>query len=440
VLLLAGVLLLWLARGAAEGPPREVIPPAAGGEPATDVLVLMTSAGNALIDSGFDVNEVQSDLEDIARAYGMSDTDIIALPTAVLVSARSGAELRTRAVLSGRQRLRLHQIEAVDDVVGQARRAQIDAQEAHAEIETIRRLPPPFTPAMQLLGHVLATIGLAVLLGSSWSGMAISAALGALTGGLLLVGTRIPARFQVLIIVTTSFVASLTVLVLLRTGLQFDVLPCLIAPLVTLLPGALLTTSVIELSTGEMISGAGRLAAGATQLVLLGLGIVAAAALAGVPALQLAAPKPALGLLGPWLAVAVFGVGIVMNQCARPRSLGWILVVLYVAYGAQVLGGLAFGGVLSAFVGAAAMTPVADLLARQRTAPPAIVSFTPAFWLLVPGALGLIGVAALLSGDTSGTATLVTTVATMVAIALGILVGRALSLIFHGLRKGSSKR
>jgi uncharacterized membrane protein YjjB (DUF3815 family) len=119
-----------------------------------------------------------------------------------------------------------------------------------------------------------------------------------------------------------------------------------------------------------------------------------------------------------------------MNQCARPSSLGWILLVLYVAFCAQVLGGLVFGGVLSAFVGAAVMTPVAALVARQKKGPPMIVSFTPAFWLLVPGALGLVGVAALLHGDTSGVSTLTTMVETMVAIAVGVMVGRAVYLAF----------
>ena len=56
-------------------------------------------------------------------------------------------------------------------------------------------------------------------------------------------------------------------------------MPTLIAPLITLLPGALLTTAVIELASGQMISGAGRLAAGATQLLLLALGIVGPALL-----------------------------------------------------------------------------------------------------------------------------------------------------------------
>jgi uncharacterized membrane protein YjjP (DUF1212 family) len=439
VLVLLSLVLLRLARrGEDRVAEPEAAPPRTGTEPATDVLVLLASAGEALIDSGFDVDEVDANLADLARAYGMADTEIIALPTALLVSSGTGGQLRTRAVTSGRRRMRLHQIEEFDDVVKSARAGRIDPREAHDQILAIRTRPAPFGPSMQVVGQVLATVGLAVLLGSSWLGIVVAAGLGGLTGTLLLAGSRVPPRFQVLLTVAASFSVSLAVFLLARTGLNFDVAPSLIAPLVTLLPGALLTTSVIELSTGQMISGAGRLAAGSAQLVLLGLGILAAAALVGVPAFDLTATEPALGAVGPWLAVGLFGIGIVMNLCARPSSLGWILLVLYVAYGGQVLGGLFFGGVLSAFVGAAVMTPVADLVARQRTGPPAIVSFTPAFWLLVPGALGLVGVAALLNGDSTGTTTLVTTVETIVAIALGVLVGRALSIIVSARERRSS--
>jgi uncharacterized membrane protein YjjP (DUF1212 family) len=429
VLVVSLVLLRLARKGEGQVAQPEAARPRSGTEPATDVLLLLASAGEALIDSGFDVDDVDANLEAIARAYGMADTEIIALPTALLVSSRTDGQLRTRAVSSGRQRLRLHQIEELDDVVRAARTGGIDPRSAHDQIVAIRTRPPPFGRSMQVVGQVLATVGLAVLLGSSWLGIVVAAGLGGLTGALLLAGNRVPPRFQVLLTVAASFSVSLVVFLLSRTGLDFDVASSLIAPLVTLLPGALLTTAVIELSTGQMISGAGRLGAGAAQLVFLGLGILAAAALVGVPAFDLTATKPALGAVGPWLAVGVFGIGIVMNLCARPSSLGWILLVLYVAYGGQVLGGLFFGGVLSAFVGAAAMTPVADLVARQRTGPPAIVSFTPAFWLLVPGALGLVGVAALLQGDSTGTTTLITTVETMVAIALGVLVGRAISII-----------
>jgi hypothetical protein len=77
------------------------------------------------------------------------------------------------------------------------------------------------------------------------------------------------------------------------------------------------------------------------KLVLLAAGIVGAAAVAGVPTVavtQLAAqPVPAWA---PWVGVALFGAGIVVHDCAHPRSAAWILLVLYVAYAGQVLGGL----------------------------------------------------------------------------------------------------
>ena len=101
--------------------------------------------------------------------------------------------------------------------------------------------------------------------------------------------------------------------------------------------------------------------------------------------------------------------------------------MLYVAYGAQVVGGLFLGGVLSAFVGALAMAPVAVFVAAQPSGPPTQVSFLPAFWLLVPGALALVGVTQLFGDDRSdGVSSLVTTGATMVGIALGVLIGLAL--------------
>lgn len=125
--------------------------------------------------------------------------------------------------------------------------------------------------------------------------------------------------------------------------------------------------------------------------------------------------------------MALFGIGVVVNRCARPRTLWWILLVLYVAYGAQVLGGLFFGALLSAGVGALAMAPVGAYVASRPTGPSTQVSFLPAFWLLVPGSLGLVGVTMLLADDWSGaTSALITTGTTMVGIAFGVLIGKGM--------------
>ena len=70
------------------------------------------------------------------------------------------------------------------------------------------------------------------------------------------------------------------------------------------------------------------------------------------------------------------------------------------------------------------MTPVAYAVERHPSGPPALVSFLPAFWLLVPGALGLIGVTESLAADTAaGIQDFIASLGSIIAIALGVLCG-----------------
>ncbi len=165
------------------------------------------------------------------------------------------------------------------------------------------------------------------------------------------------------------------------------------------------------------------------QLVLLAIGILAGARLVGVPGGDIrGGGEGVVAVMGPWLGVALFGVGVARFYGARRATLTWILVVLYASYAGQVIGGLFFGSALSAFFGAVAMTPVALFAARQRSGPAPLVTFLPGFWLLVPGALGLEGVTRIIGdeGDV-GLEVLVTTAISMVGISLGVLLGLVLS-------------
>ena len=386
-----------------------------------EAVVLIAELGEAMLDSGFDVDSVRAAVADVAAVNGIPRAEIITLPTAMFASAQADGQLATSAVATLGTPLLLHQVDDLNAVVAAARAGWIGPAEVRERVRAIRSSPPPYPPFARVAGNALAAAGLAVLLGGSWPDIGVAAVLGGVVGMLLLL--NLPRRFQVLVVLAAAFVVAMGVFLIARAGLPLVLLPSIMAPLVTLLPGAALTTGAVELSTGQMVSGAGRIAAGFMQLILLALGITGAAALVGVPAVVLDPESYPLGALTPWFAVAVFGVGILVNRCARRRSMGWILLVLYVAYGAQVLGDFFFGSVLSAFVGAVAMTPVAVLVSRVSGGPPAVVSFLPAYWLLVPGALGLAGVASLLGGDVSGLITLTTTLTTMVAISVGVLVG-----------------
>ena len=394
---------------------------------AAAALAAAEAVGSAMIQAGYSVETVQDVLGDIARVNGLPESEVLVFPNALLVSARGQGQHQTGAVASGDGQLLFSQIDEVQHTVDAARTGLLDPRSTVEKIERIRGMKPIYGRVVRVMGYAFLSGALSVLLGASWTGVSLAAALGLVTGTALLISERLPRRYGALITVAIAFSVAVVVFLLLRNGAGSGILAALLAPLVVLLPGALLTTAALELSTGQMISGAGRLAAGGMQLVLLGAGIVTAGALVGVPDFDFTEHPELLGPIAPWIAVAVYGVAISVHRCAPRRSLPWILLVLYVAYSAQVLGDLLLGGVFSAFIGALVVTPVTALVARQPTGPAALVSFTPAFWLLVPGALGLVGVADVLGGDSAAGASLVATLATMVAIALGVLAGSSFS-------------
>ena len=73
------------------------------------------------------------------------------------------------------------------------------------------------------------------------------------------------------------------------------------------------------------------------------------------------------------------------------------------------------------------VVPLASFLTRFRSAPPSVVTTQPALWLLVPGAVGFLGVGSVATGTPGASALLVSTGISLVSIAIGMLVGTGLS-------------
>jgi uncharacterized membrane protein YjjB (DUF3815 family) len=231
-------------------------------------------------------------------------------------------------------------------------------------------------------------------------------------------------------VIAAAVVSSLVFLAVKR-GLPVDPLHALVPPLVAFLPGAMLTLAMVELAYGDMVSGASRLLAGGVQLVLLAFGLAAGAALVGYAPADLVEASPTrLGplwaLWAPWLGVVVFGIGAFLHFSAPRGSLPWMLLVLVVAFAAQQVSATVFGKTGSGFFGMLAVTPLAYLIHLRFHGPPAIVTFLPSFWLLVPGAVSLLSVTKMLSDRDAGIDGLVMAVLVFTSIALGTLMGAAL--------------
>jgi uncharacterized membrane protein YjjP (DUF1212 family) len=413
----------------ATSPGRTATGSVAGGS-RIETLRFLMEVGRALIDAGDPVDDVQRTVRRVAAVNGIDGIGVVVLPTALMISLPEGSQVQTEVRAAGQSRLRLDQIDEVLRVVEAAEAGAVSPEQGTTLIAAAREMDPVQPPRMRLLGAMLFTLGSAMILRAEWRELLLAALLGLGLGGMQLEIQRRKARpdVQAFWPLLAAFAASTIVFAVARAVPDLSVYPPVIAALVTFLPGGLLTTGVLELSTGQLLSGAGRLASGVLQLTLLAIGVVAGAQLLGVPATTIEASGDLARAGIAWVGVTVLAAGIFLFHGSRRSSFGWMFVVLYVAYAGQVVGGALFGGALSAFFGALAMTPFALVGARQRWGPPMLVSFLPAFWLLVPGALGLVSLTRLLGGDqASGLDVLVTTGTTMIGIALGVLLGTAVT-------------
>jgi uncharacterized membrane protein YjjP (DUF1212 family) len=389
-----------------------------------ELQTFVVRLGAAMNDVGQPVHTVQERLRNVARAYGADSARISAFPTYMMVTMGRGepATLEITSPIGGTPRL--DQIAALDRLVHDAERGAVHLADGLARLDEIEQMGPRFGAFQRVVGYSILTLGICLILRPTARDVVAAAIFGAVVGLLRSLGTN-GSPLVVLMPILAAFSVSALAAIAVKHDLTDPSLQAMVSSLVVFLPGATLTTAVLELAAGQMVSGSSRLVSGAVQLALLAFGILAGIGAVGVPSSEaFRGSSELLGSWAPWLGVFVFAFGVTVAHSAPAKSFPGLLVVLYAAWAGQLLGNALFGGYVSAFVGAAVMTFVAYWVARLPSAMPQYASFLPGYWLLVPGALGLIGLAEL-GGDikAAGTQDLVATIVSLLAVAIGVLTG-----------------
>ena len=389
-----------------------------------ELLAFVVELGAAMNTAGQPVYVVQERLTKVASAYGARAATISAFPTYLMVTMGRGepATIELTTALIGSPRL--DQVASLDRLLQQAERGGMSPAEGRRRLEEIRALQPRFGSLQGVAGYAVLATGICLVLHPAPLEVAAAAVFGGVVGIL-----RTLVRGQQTLQLMTPVIAAFAVSALSALAVKEEIsdlgMRPMVASLVIFLPGAALTTAVLELAAGQMISGASRLVAGGVQLALLAFGILAGIEAVGIPPSRvLFGTEALLGEWSRWAGVLVFTIGVVVADSAPPRSLPSLLVVLYTAWTGQVVANAVLGGYIAALIGATVMTLMAFVVERLPSAMPAHASFLPGFWLLVPGSLGLIGLTRLVGGG--GGQELLATVGSIFAVALGVLCGTQL--------------
>jgi uncharacterized membrane protein YjjP (DUF1212 family) len=400
--------------------------------PGTDpsaLLEFLFRLGQAYLASGEQTALVELYLQRVASACGMRQSRVVAFSTALFIVVHDGRGERITLAEATTQALRLDQIADLYTLGEAAQRGEVTPNDGLERLADLLRSAPRFGFIGAVLGHAVLSVGVALVLMPALRNLAAASVLGAIVGVVKAFYRDRPVLAAPLSVVAAALV-SVLVFLAVKQGLPVDPQYALVPPLVTFLPGAMLTFAMVELAGGDLVSGSSRLIAGFVQLVLLAFGLTAGAIVAGyrpenlMDATRQSVPAP-WDVLGPWVGVLVFWIGVYFTFSAPRNSFWWMLLVLVFAFAAQQLTVGLVGVELSGFFGTLVATPLGYVIQKHCAGPPSMVTFLPSFWLLVPGAMGLLTVNRMLS-DPTRLDGLISVAFTLASIALGTLVGASI--------------
>ena len=388
-----------------------------------DLRATLGALGPALLEGGQATNEVEASLQALADAYGRPDVRVFVLPTLIIIDDPEAE--KTAVFPATGEPLRLDQEGLIEHLMHRAAREQLPPEDVVSEVQRITALKPRFGFLLSVVGHMLLTLGFGMVMNPTAAALPVYAVLGLVVGVLVMLGSRIRTLSLVLPVVA-AFVATVTVSLANESVTDGNVLLLVAPAVVSLLPGLTLTIAAVELTNGQIMAGASRLVYGFARLGLLAFGVYVGIAVTGA-SLAEKTSSDRLGSWAPWVGILLVGVGYYFYEIAPRHSLLWIVFALALAYGAQLVGHALVGAELSGMIGALVAVPAIYLASHLKAAPPPAVMLTCAYWMLVPGALGFIGLSEAASGTAGASSTLMQTIGSIFAIAIGMVLGTGLS-------------
>lgn len=394
-----------------------------GGERESEARALLAHLGTAMIATGQPVQEVEEELVEVSRRLGYAGVQVAASPTGLLLAMTDGGPATLRQATA---RWRLGQSADVRRIRHELLVGELAPGVARTRLAALAQQPRRYPAWAARVAWVPLASGIALILQPGWPNVAAAAVAAVLVLGLVELAERV-RLVETLLPTLAAFAVAVLVFAAAGSGLLEGPLRTVLPPLAVLLPGALLVTGMSELAAGHMQAGSARLIYGVVQLGLFALGLVAATTLLGLSTAALVNVR--VDGIGWWATPAgllLIGPSICVMEDVPLRVQGWILVVLTIAASAQVAGQQLGSPGLAGFLGAVAASLAATAIELVRPHVARLVLFLPAFWLLVPGSLGLLGVSQLATDPGRAVAAVLEVVVVIGAIALGLLVGSSI--------------
>lgn len=284
-----------------------------------------------------------------------------------------------------------------DELVEELCSGQRDLDDALLRLEDINNKPNPYPRWLIIIAFGLASSAFSMLMGTSWVDVIASFILAIGVYGLVMWGeksAKVQTALEPFAAMAAAFGASAMTFYEPSINLPLVVL----ASIIVFIPGLALTVGLSELAARDLVSGTVRVMDALMVLFKLYFGAFLGFAIASVlfgNVLQVEAIR--LPHWSGWLAVLVLSFCLMVMFKIRLKDAPWGIAAGFLGHGVSVIASAYFGTALGIFFAALALGIYANLFARWRKAPAAIV-LLQGIVVLVPGSKLYMGLNTVISG------------------------------------------
>lgn len=321
----------------------------------------------------------------------------------------------------------LGRLARIDSVVVDVVAGRLTPAEGSAILAEIEYAPSPWPAGAVTLAFATASGAACRFLGGGLREITVATGLGLITGLLAIAASRWQALGKVFVPVASFVAAMLAAAGAVVVG-GYAPSVAMLAGLIVLLPGMMLTTAMTELAANHLSAGTARLSGAFIVFISLAVGV----AFGQRVAVELLGPAPSVAPVAlpagtMWLALVVAACSFAVLLRALPRDLPWILLAGVVGFLGSRAGTALLGVEFGVFLAAFSVGVGSNLFARYTNRPEAI-TMVPGTLLLVPGSVGFRSVTAMLEREVvSGIDTLFSMLLLAISLVAGLFVANLVS-------------
>ncbi|MFY2763653.1 threonine/serine ThrE exporter family protein [Arenimonas sp. MALMAid1274] len=325
----------------------------------------------------------------------------------------------------------LGRLAATDAIAEDVLAGKLDLVSGLAALKALDRVPGRRAQVLTALSFGLSAAAVAGLLSAIWADVLTAGGIGIVIGVLYVLAAGRPRLSEALEAIA-ALIATLLAAAVASFVEPLSLKTVIVASLIVLMPGLMLTNAVSELSSQQLVSGTARFAGAMMILMKLTFGTVA-----GMQIVRLAGWSPQEAAVAPqsfWmvagaLLVAAYAFAVLFRAATRDYPL--VMASVLLGYGLTRLGGDVLGLATDSFAGGAffagmGVAVVSNAYGRVFNRPGALIR-VPGIILLVPGSVGFRSLNFVMERDVMlGLDTAFVLLSALIAIVAGLLFGNLL--------------